>query len=132
MPGGGKTLKSLFQKEQQKQIKEWIENGGTLVATESAVNFFTNKESSITEVELKENPKDSSDARKYLTYTERQDYFGKQRIPGSALQAIIDTSNPLAFGLKNNFIHSNLESMLCLHQIKFKQSAIIIKILITC
>ena len=100
LPGGGKTLKSLFQKEQQKQIKEWIENGGTLVATESAVNFFTNKESSITEVELKENPKDSSDARKYLTYTERQDYFGKQRIPGSALQAIIDTSNPLAFGLK--------------------------------
>ncbi|MEP0987859.1 M14 family metallopeptidase [Ekhidna sp.] len=102
LPGGGASLKALFGEKQQEQIKEWVQNGGTLIATESATEFFTKENSDITEVELKKSPKDSSEERSYLKYADREDYFGKRRVPGSAMNAIIDTTHPLAFGVKSN------------------------------
>ncbi len=102
LPGGGGTLKSLFGEEQQKQIRAWVQNGGTIIATESAAGFFTKENSKITNVEMKKPPKDSSDAINYLKYADREDYFGKRRIPGAALNAKIDITNPLAFGLKED------------------------------
>lgn len=102
LPGGGGTLKALFEEKQQEEIKAWVQNGGTLIATESAAEFFTKKNSKITEVEMKKSPKDSSEERSYLKYADREDYFGKRRVPGSAMNSIIDTTNPLAFGLKAN------------------------------
>ena len=102
LPGGGNTLKALFGEDQQKQLKAWVQNGGTIIATESAARFFTKENSKITEVEMKKSPKDSSDAINYLKYADREDYFGKRRIPGSAMNAKIDITNPLAFGLKEN------------------------------
>lgn len=102
LPGGGSTLKALFGEEQQKQLKAWVQNGGTIIATESAARFFTKENSKITEVEMKKSPKDSSDAINYLKYADREDYFGKRRVPGSAINAKIDVTNPLAFGLKKD------------------------------
>ncbi len=102
LPGGGGSLKALFGESQQEEIKTWVQNGGTLIATESAASFFTKENSKITEVELKKSPKDSSEERSYLKYADREDYFGKRRVPGSAMNSIIDTTNPLAFGLKAN------------------------------
>ncbi len=101
LPGGGSTLKALFGEDQQKQLKDWVQNGGTIIATESAAPFFTKENSKILEVEMKQSPKDSSDQRNYLKYADREDYFGKRRVPGSAMNSIIDTTNPLAFGLKS-------------------------------
>lgn len=100
LPGGGSGLKALFGENQQKELKAWVENGGTLIATESAAGFFTKGNSEITAVEMKKSPKDSSDARNYLTYADREDYFGKRRVPGSAMNSFVDTTNPLAFGVK--------------------------------
>lgn len=102
LPGGGNGLKALFGEKQQEEIKAWIQNGGTLIATESATEFFTKENSEITAVEMKKSPKDSSDERSYLKYADREDYFGKRRVPGSAMNAIMDITNPLAFGLKAN------------------------------
>lgn len=102
LPQGGGSLKDLFKEEQQKDLKEWVQNGGTLIATESAAAFFTKGNSEITEVEMKKSPKDSSDELNYLKYKDREDYFGKRRVPGSAMNSTVDTSNPLAFGLKSN------------------------------
>ncbi len=100
LPGGGNTLKQIFKEKQIAEIQAWVHDGGTLIATESAAKFFTKGESGFTEAELKKTPKDSSDTRKYLAYDNQEEYFGKRHIPGSALNAIIDTSNPLAFGVK--------------------------------
>lgn len=100
LPGGGSSLKQVFGKEEINQLKTWISSGGVLIATEDAVDFFTAKGSKITDVKLAEAPKDSSKTALYLPYEERQDYYGKKRIPGSALRAKIDVSHPLAFGLK--------------------------------
>ena len=100
LPGGGSSLKQVFGKDEIDQLKAWIRNGGVVVATEDAVDFFTAKVSKITDVKLAEAPKDSSKTALYLPYEERQDYYGKKRIPGSAMRANIDVSHPLAFGLK--------------------------------
>ena len=100
LPGGGSGLKEVFGKEEIDQLKTWIRSGGVVVATEDAVDFFTAKASKITNVKLTEAPKDSSETALYLPYEERQDYYGKKRIPGSALRANIDISHPLAFGVK--------------------------------
>ena len=100
LPGGGSNLKKLFGEDQQKELKSWIEAGGVLIATESAVDFLTKENSKISGVELLQVKKDSTDQANYLRYEDRSDYYGKKRVPGAALNAIIDISNPLAFGLQ--------------------------------
>lgn len=99
LPGGGNGLGQMFPKEQLAVLKDWVRRGGVIVATESAANFFTKKASGFTNVELKKTGKDSSEQVKYLDYKDRQDYFGKKRIPGTAMNAKVDNSHPLAFGV---------------------------------
>ncbi|MEM8909866.1 MAG: peptidase M14, partial [Bacteroidota bacterium] len=100
LPGGGNGLQQLFDKKYLAVLKDWIGRGGILVATESAASFFTSKRSKLTPVKLLEVKKDSSEVALYLPYGERTDYYGKKRIPGAALNAQLDTSHPLAFGME--------------------------------
>jgi hypothetical protein len=102
LPGGGSYLKDLFGEKELEEIKAWVNDGGTLVATESAAKFFTEEGSKMTSVKMKKSPKDSSDAVKYLAYADREDYFGWKRIPGTALNAVVDNTHPLAFGVKKD------------------------------
>lgn len=102
LAGGGNNLSKVFGESQQKEIKGWISSGGTLIATESASSFFTHGNSQIGTVKTIKNHIDSSEVAKYLPYKERTDYYGKKRIPGSAMSTHVDTTNPLAFGLKKH------------------------------
>lgn len=99
LPDGGSGLRQLFQKEQLAELKAWVQGGGVLIANESAAGFFTKDQSEFTDIELKENPEDSSEVANYLPFNQRRDYYGKKRIPGSALTARLDTTHPLAFGM---------------------------------
>ncbi len=99
LAGGGNALSGLFDSVAQKRLSAWVAGGGVLVATESAASFFTKKRSRVTSVELAEIPKDTTGSGHYIAYDKRTDYFGKKRIPGTALLGHIDNSNPLAFGL---------------------------------
>lgn len=122
LPGGGNNLKKIFKEDQQLQIKEWVRSGGTIVATESATDFFTKEHSNISEMQISKVPKDSSEHAKYLTFEERESYRGKKRIPGTALNGHIDVSHPLGFGVKDQLYtltfrntgilpHPNLEAV---------------------
>ncbi len=102
LPGGGQGLAKIFTKVELEQLKAWVNAGGTLIASESAINFFTEKGSKMTAVKLAEMKSDSSEAAKYLAYGDRIDYYGKKRIPGTALNASIDTTHPLAFGMPSS------------------------------
>ncbi len=103
LPGSGNGLKQLFQDNALSKLKDWVKDGGTLVATESSAKFFLKgkSKSGFTNAELKKVPEDSSEAIKYLPYDQREDYFGKKRIPGAALNGKIDITHPLAFGMKD-------------------------------
>lgn len=98
LPGGGSGLDMVFETEGKAKLKAWIEAGGTLVATESAVTFFT-RENGFGTVALKPmNEKNATDTR-YLRYEDQEDYYGLRNVPGTALLGELDTSHPLAFGL---------------------------------
>ncbi|RLD19241.1 MAG: peptidase M14, partial [Bacteroidetes bacterium] len=113
LPGGGNGLAKLFGEEELKQIKNWVQQGGVLIAQEGAANFFTKSKSKMTDVELHEFPKDTTGAGDYIAYGDRTDYNGKKRIPGASLKGLIDVSHPLAFGMDTT-----------LHTLKFGNNAI--------
>ena len=100
LPGGGNNLKYIFEKDAFSQLQDWVNRGGILIALENAVEFFTQDRSKFTQVKWSEIPNDTSLMAKTVSFDKREDYFGKKRIPGSALMSQIDISNPLAFGME--------------------------------
>ncbi|MDH5610352.1 MAG: M14 family metallopeptidase, partial [Cyclobacteriaceae bacterium] len=102
LPEGGRNLTQVFGDKALAEIKAWVEEGGVLIASESAVGFFTKGNSGFTQVEMKKAPKDTSEALKRLAYADRENYFGWKRVPGTAMNGLIDTTHPLAFGVKKN------------------------------
>jgi hypothetical protein len=97
LPGTRGELDSIIVKK----IKQWVRDGGTLVATESSAEFFGEK-SGLTKVKTVSLPKIESDtitASAYTRYEDRADSSGLKRIPGTALLGVMDNSNPLAFGI---------------------------------
>ncbi len=95
----GSDLHRIFWQDQRQEINQWLERGGTLIALEEAASFFTT-EGKFGKLEMVKNMPDTSDAAKHLTYAEQEAYRGLRRIPGSALRTDIDTTHPLAFGVK--------------------------------
>ena len=98
LPDGG-DLQRIFWQDQRQEINQWLQRGGTLIAMEESASFFT-AEGKFGKLEMVKNTPDSSDAAKHLTYAEQETYRGLRRIPGSALRTNIDTTHPLAFGVK--------------------------------
>ncbi|MGB3587365.1 MAG: M14 family zinc carboxypeptidase [Tunicatimonas sp.] len=96
---GTSNLKEVFNKSALANLKSWVNSGGTLIATEECVAYLAEGDSSFTGIETLKVPEDSSQTAKYLTYAEREDYYGWKRTPGSALNSTIDNSHPLAFGM---------------------------------
>ncbi|WP_273445653.1 M14 family zinc carboxypeptidase [Neolewinella agarilytica] len=95
-----RNLEKVFGQSGQAELKRWLTNGGTLVSIGSSAEFFTKRSGFLKQQEIVSPDRDTSQESKQLSYSERTDYFGKQRIPGSALNATIDVSHPLAFGMK--------------------------------
>jgi hypothetical protein len=96
-----RNLSAVFGKEEQGKLREWLSAGGTIVAIGSSAEFFS-EESGFLKAQEISKPKDKdTTAAAALNYDERTDYFGKKRIPGSALNATVDVSHPLAFGVKS-------------------------------
>ena len=71
-------MSELFKEEALDEIKDWVNEGGTLIATEGAASFFTKESSDFTEISLKEYPKDSSLMARSLPYDQRTVYEGKK------------------------------------------------------
>lgn len=105
MPGGF-GLNGVFNEGARERLKNWVRGGGTLVGTESSATWLTKGQSELTSVELfkkddDDEKKDAIDPAAYTMYKDQEDSSGLRRIPGSAFKGIIDTSHPLAFGMKD-------------------------------
>mgnify|MGYP001954073048 CR=1 FL=1 len=98
----GRNLSALFGQDQQRMLRTWLSGGGTIVAIGSSAEFFTNSSGFLKEQEVSKPDNDlNKDAAAALKFDERTDFYGKQRIPGSALNASVDVTHPLAFGVKS-------------------------------
>ena len=100
LPGASAgQLEQVFPKEKRDQLLEWVKGGGVLVAMEETATFFT-QQSRFNQLRVAQPPTDSSETINYLSWDEREQYNGLKSIPGAAFNAKVDTSHPLAFGLK--------------------------------
>ena len=104
-----RNLERLFWQDQRAEINGWLERGGVIIALEDAARFFTT-DGKFGKAEMVKNTPDTSEAVKYLTYDEQERYRGLRRIPGSALRARVDTSHPLAFGVKSELFDLKLNT----------------------
>lgn len=92
-----------FGEREQEALKNWVENGGTLVATEQSAINLTKDRSGLTNVELvkeEEDEEETVDSAAYTPYEARTDTLGLRRIPGASFKSHVDVSHPIAFGLK--------------------------------
>jgi len=107
---GANNMDKVFADEGLESLKDWVEAGGTLIATEDAAPYFTAGRSGFTDVKMIDNQPDSTEEAKYLRYEERENYYGWKRIPGSALNVTLDDSHPLAFGLDEHVYSIKFDS----------------------
>jgi len=84
--------------DQAKKLKEWVENGGTLIGYRYALRWLNSKEL------LKIDFKKMEHVAKNITYEQREDYEGAQETSGAIFEAKIDRSHPINFGFKNDRI----------------------------
>lgn len=85
----------------KEKLKTWIENGGTLIACEDAVQWCA--ANGITKVKFKK-VADAVDSTRMLAYADREEVYGAQRMSGAIFRAEADATNPLCFGYSSNYI----------------------------
>ena len=49
-----------------------------------------------------QSPKDTTEKAAFVPFADRRDYHGKKNIPGAAMNATLDNSHPLAFGMPDH------------------------------
>ncbi len=77
------------------KLKNWVQQGGVLILTEEAVSWAA--QNGISTVNFKK-AKPATDSLRKLTYVDREQVDGAQRVSGAIFTADIDLSHPLAYG----------------------------------
>ena len=84
-------------------LSKWTENGGTLIAIGSSINFL--KENSYFNLNQKNSPnKANSEQKQRLMYEDRSNNRGANYVGGLILEGKLDLSNPIAFGYESETI----------------------------
>lgn len=80
-------------------LKEWVANGGTLIATGKAYQWVN--DAGILSIKQKE-PKQENDSTSYLSFEDKQTSRAGKSISGVILDCEIDRSHPIAWGLQQD------------------------------
>lgn len=83
------------------KLRAWVQGGGTLILTEDAVTWAA--QNGISQVSFKK-LKPSADSTKTLSYVDREQVQGAQRMSGAIFRAEVDLSHPLAYGYTLPFV----------------------------
>jgi hypothetical protein len=79
------------------KIKTWVQQGGTLVVLEEAINWAV--QSGISTASFKR-VKSATDSTQFRAYETRDEVAGAQQVRGAILGATYDPSHPLSFGYR--------------------------------
>lgn len=90
LPGGSY---SSLNSTAQERIKEWVKDGGTLIAWRDALRLLSKLQ--IADVKFK---KTNQDTTHIISYADRSKYRGAQVIGGAIFNMEIDPTHPLAYG----------------------------------
>lgn len=83
------------------KLKTWVQDGGTLILTEESVTWSSRN--GITDVRYKRSASPVDSASR-LSYTDREQIDGAQRIQGAIFGAEADLTHPLAYGYNQKTI----------------------------
>lgn len=83
-------------------LKDWVRNGGVLIAFKSALNWA--KQQELANIEYVEREEDSDDDVEIRPYIKRSMDFGSQFIGGTIFNAKIDLTHPLGYGFNDDDI----------------------------
>ncbi|WP_298951400.1 M14 family metallopeptidase [uncultured Nonlabens sp.] len=78
------------------QLKTWTRNGGTLIGYRSALRWMSSSKLLPLKFKKTKNP------AKNITFEQRRDHSGAQRIGGAIFETKLDRSHPIAFGFKDD------------------------------
>ena len=78
-------------------LKQWVQDGGTLLASHTAATFAVDKE--LVELEEAELDLDSLLVARGLPYAQLDEARGAQYVGGAALRVELDATHPLAYGI---------------------------------
>ncbi|WP_298895397.1 M14 family metallopeptidase [uncultured Psychroserpens sp.] len=81
-----------------KQLKEWVQNGGTLIGYRSALNWL--KRNEFIKLDFKKMERQATD----ISFEQRGNFNGAQVVGGAIFEAEQDRSHPINFGYKNDRI----------------------------
>ena len=81
-----------------KKLKEWVQNGGTLIGYRSALNWL--KRNEFIKLDFKKMERQA----KAISFEQRGNYNGAQVVGGAIFEADQDRSHPINFGYKNDKI----------------------------
>ncbi len=90
LPGGSYSSLNSTTRE---RIKQWVKDGGTLIAWKDALRFLSKLQ--IADVKLKKVTKDTTIN---ISYADQSKYRGAQVIGGAIFNMEIDPTHPLAYG----------------------------------
>lgn len=114
LPGGSY---SGLNSTSQERIKQWVKDGGTLIAWKNALKLLSKLQ--VADVKFK---KTSKDTTHIIPYADRSKYRGAQVIGGAIFNMEIDPSHPLAYGYDQHTLPVFKRGTLFLEPAKNKNS----------
>ena len=93
-----------LSEENLKKVTDWVRSGGTLIAFDSALKSFIDKEG----FDLKENSTDDEEntdenQNALIAYDQREIESMKDFVTGAIFKTKVDTSHPLGFGYQQDY-----------------------------
>ncbi|RCH55725.1 zinc carboxypeptidase [Mucilaginibacter hurinus] len=89
------------------RLKNWVQNGGRLIAMQNAVSQLADKKSFA--IKKKKDDKDSTLKNGVKLYANRDREALKSNVPGAIYHINLDSSHPLGFGLPANYYTLKLD-----------------------
>jgi hypothetical protein len=88
--------RDLFSDDFATPIKEWVKDGGTLIAYQNALRWVD--KNNLMEVEFEQESLTATGIR----FEQRRNFTGAQGIGGAIFEVALDRSHPVNFGIKND------------------------------
>ena len=100
-----------FSESEQKQLTEWVSNGGKIIAMNGALDLFDGKEGFALNAHASDEEKENTEKatkekelkKRFLDAANEERRAMSETIPGAIIENVLDVTHPMAFGLGKKY-----------------------------